>query len=239
MFYIQERDAIEFMAGLNDNAVTMTIADIPYDVINREGGIRNMDKGDADVMTFDLHEFVKQIMRVTSGSIYIFCSSEQVSGIRTQLDLDLTTRHCIWEKTNPSPMHGQRFWLSSIENCVFARKSNATFNEHCQSAVWRESVERSIKGHPTPKSVVLLKRLIEASSNAGDTVLDPCLGSGSTGLACKMTGRTFIGCDINPDYIVAARERIEALDINDNPWLKKLKKREKDAQQTTIVTNQR
>jgi len=227
MFSIQQRDAIDYMAGLDDNAVTMTIADIPYDVINREGGIRNMDKGDADVMTFDLHEFVKQIMRVTSGSIYIFCSSEQVSGIREQLALDLTTRHCIWEKTNPSPMHGQRFWLSSIENCVFARKSNATFNEHCKSSVWRESVERSIKGHPTPKSVLLLKRLVEASTNEGDIVLDPCLGSGSTGLACKMTGRIFIGCDINQDYVDAAAKRIEELDLTDNPWLRKLQKREK------------
>ena len=93
------RDAVQYLEGLIDNSVTMTIADIPYDVINREGGIRNMDKGDADVLTFDITEFVAQIMRVTSGSIYIFCSSEQVSAIRSQLDASLTTRHCIWEKT--------------------------------------------------------------------------------------------------------------------------------------------
>ena len=224
-FDITCKDAVEYLKGLADNSVTLTIADIPYDVINREGGIRNMDKGDADVLTFDLTDFVNEIMRVTSGSIYIFCSSEQVSGIRSQLDAKLTTRHCIWEKTNPSPMHGQRFWLSSIENCVFARKSNATFNEHCQSAVWRESVERSIKNHPTPKSVLLLKRLIEASTNPGDIVLDPCMGSGSTGLACKMTDRHFLGCDINPEYVEKAIERIESLDLNDNPWLKKLLRR--------------
>lgn len=225
-FSIECADAVEYLKSLDKNSVTCTIADIPYDVINREGGIRNMDKGDADVLTFDLIDFIDEIMRVTSGSIYIFCSSEQVSGIRSQLDASLTTRHCIWEKTNPSPMHGQRFWLSSIENCVFARKSNATFNEHCQSAVWRESVERSIKNHPTPKSVLLLRRLILASTNEGDTVLDPCLGSGSTGLACKMTGRNFIGCDINPEYVHNAIERINDLDLDNNPWLKKLKKRE-------------
>ncbi len=224
-FNIQCSDAIEYLQSLNDNSVKMTIADIPYDVINREGGIRNMNKGDADVLTFDIPDFVNELMRVTTGSIYIFCSSEQVSAIRSQLDAKLTTRHCIWEKTNPSPMHGQRFWLSSIENCVFARKSKATFNEHCKSSVWRESVERSIKGHPTPKPVLLLKRLIEASSNPGDTILDPCMGSGSTGLACKMTDRNFIGCDINPDYVLAAEQRIDLLDLDDNPWLKKLLKR--------------
>ena len=226
-YQIHHNDAVDYMRLLEDNAVTMTLTDIPYDVVNREGGIRNMDKGDADILTFDLHDFIAEIMRVTSGSIYIFCSSEQVSGIRAQLDKDLTTRHCIWEKTNPSPMHGQRFWLSSIENCVFARKSNATFNEHCQSAVWRESVERSIKDHPTPKSVLLMKRLIEASTNVGDIVLDPCMGSGSVGLACKMTNRDFWGCDINPEYVTKAITRIEELNLGNNPWLKKLLKRQK------------
>ena len=226
-YNILHSDAIDYMQRLDNNSVTMTLTDIPYGVINREGGIRNMDKGDADIMTFDLTQFVAQIMRVTSGSIYIFCSSEQVSGIRKQLDRDLTTRHCIWEKTNPSPMHGQRFWLSSIENCVFARKSKATFNEHCQSAVWRESVERSIKDHPTPKSILLMKRLIEASSNPGDTVLDPCMGSGSVGIACKMTNRDFLGSDINPMYVSKALQRIDELNLGDNPWIKKLLKREK------------
>ena len=70
-----------------------------------------------------------------------------------------------------------------------------------------------------------MKRLIEASSNEGDTVFDPCMGSGSTGLACKMTGRNFIGCDLNPEYVENAIQRIESLDLDDNPWLTKLKKR--------------
>ena len=70
-----------------------------------------------------------------------------------------------------------------------------------------------------------MKRLIEASSNEGGTVFDPCMGSGSVGLACKMSNRNFIGCDINPQYVEAAIQRINDLDLEDNPWRKKLKKR--------------
>ena len=229
-YLIQHTDCITLMQSMVNNAVTATITDIPYGVVNRDLGvinaIRSLDKGDADVMTFDLQKFLNEIVRVTSGSIYIFCSSEQVSEIRSTLVASkLTTRHCFWEKTDPSPFNGQHFWLSSIENCIFARKSKATFNEFCKSPVWRESIERFIKDHPTPKSVLLLKRLIEASTNPGDVVLDPCMGSGSTGLACKMTEREFIGGDINEDYVNAAIERIESLDVTDNPWLRKLAKR--------------
>ena len=56
--HLELNDAINYMASLQDNAVTLTITDIPYGVINREGGIRNMDKGDADILTFNLHDFI-------------------------------------------------------------------------------------------------------------------------------------------------------------------------------------
>lgn len=207
------------MKTMEDNSIVLTLTDIPYDVINREGGIRNLDKGNADVLTFDLQTFCDEIIRVTKGSIYVFCSTEQVSFIRkTFVDAGLSTRLCIWEKTNPSPMHGDKFWLSSIECCVFARKAKATFNEHCSSAVWREAVERKITHHPTPKPIKLLARIIKASSNAGDLVFDPCSGSGSTGMACKLIGRDFVGCDVDENYIKLATDWIEDMDVSTNPW---------------------
>ena len=230
-YSLQHSDCISMMQSMDNNSVDLFITDIPYDVVNRSQGnldkMGSLDKGDADILTFDLDTFLNEAIRITSGSIYIFCSSEQAGVIRGSLaNAKLTTRHCIWEKPDYPPINGQYFWLSSIENCIFARKSKSTFNEFCQSVVWRENIERSLKDHPTPKPVLLMKRLIEASSNAGDTVFDPCMGSGSVGLACKMTDRNFIGCDINPEYVTAAAERIETLDLDDNPWLKKLKKRE-------------
>ena len=212
MLEFHHEDCITFMKKLDDNSVDLTLTDIPYDVVNNyECGIREYNKGNADVLTFDLRTFIEETIRITKKSIYVFCSTEQVSQLRGEYaKAGLSTRLCIWEKTNPAPVHGDKFWLSSLECCVFARKSKATFNEHCSSAVWRESIEKQIKHHPTPKPVKLLSRLIKASTTPDDTVFDPCMGSGSTGMAAKATRRNFIGCDLDPDYVKKASEWIDS-----------------------------
>ena len=212
MIQLHNNDCMSVFPQMEYNSVNLTLTDIPYDEVNRKsGGLRNLDKSHADIITFPLDDFIDEVVRVTSGSIYIFCGSVQVSHIRDRLiEHKLSVRHCIWEKTNPSPMNGQHIWLSSIENCVFAKKSGATFNEHCQSAVWRCSVER-YKDHPTPKPVKLMTRLIEASSNVGDTVFDPCMGSGAVGVAAKQCGRDFIGVEMNKDYFDLTQERINGM----------------------------
>ena len=64
------------------------------------------------------------------------------------------------------------------------------------------------KTHPTEKPVELLKVLIENSSNAGDIVLDPFMGTGSTGEACIQTGRKFIGIEIDREYYNIAENRL-------------------------------
>lgn len=63
--------------------------------------------------------------------------------------------------------------------------------------------------HPTAKPVELLEWLIKTYSNEGDTVLDFCMGSGSTGVACVNTKRNFIGIEINEKYFEKAKERIK------------------------------
>lgn len=213
MLEFHHEDCITFMKKLDDNSVDLTLTDIPYDVVNNyECGIREYNKGNADVLTFDLQTFIEETIRITKKSIYVFCSTEQVSQLRSEyVKAKLSTRLCIWEKTNPAPVHGDKFWLSSLECCVFARKSKATFNEHCSSAVWRESIEKQIKHHPTPKPVKLLSRLIKASTLPDDIVFDPCMGSGSTGMAAKATRRNFIGCDLDADYVKKASEWIDSL----------------------------
>ena len=64
------------------------------------------------------------------------------------------------------------------------------------------------KFHPTQKPIALLKYLIKTYTNEGDTVLDNCMGSGSTGVACKELNRNFIGIEINEDYFNIAKKRI-------------------------------
>ena len=63
--------------------------------------------------------------------------------------------------------------------------------------------------HPTQKPVALLEYLIKTYTNEGETVLDNCMGSGSTGVACVNTGRSFIGMELNEEYFNIAKQRIE------------------------------
>lgn len=64
--------------------------------------------------------------------------------------------------------------------------------------------------HPTEKPVAFCESLIKTYSNPGDTVLDNCMGSGPTGVACVRTGRRFIGMELDETYFAIAKERIEA-----------------------------
>lgn len=70
------------------------------------------------------------------------------------------------------------------------------------------------KLHPTQKPVALLEYLIKTYTNEGAWVLDNCMGSGSTGVACMNTNRNFIGFELNEDYFNIAKERIEAIEHN-------------------------
>lgn len=63
--------------------------------------------------------------------------------------------------------------------------------------------------HPTQKPVALLEYLIKTYTNEGETVLDSCMGSGSTGVACVNTGRKFIGIELNSNYYEIAQKRID------------------------------
>jgi DNA modification methylase len=63
--------------------------------------------------------------------------------------------------------------------------------------------------HPTQKPLEVLLTLVQWLTNEGDTVLDPFMGSGTTGVACVQTGRNFIGIEIDPGYFEIAKQRIE------------------------------
>ena len=64
--------------------------------------------------------------------------------------------------------------------------------------------------HPTQKPVALMEYLIKTYTNEGETVLDNCMGSGTTGVACLNTGRNFIGIELDDKYFEIAKERIES-----------------------------
>ena len=71
---IVQQDCIDFMKNnMNNKLVDLTLTDIPYDVVNRKSnGLRNLDKGKADYLTFDINSFLDEIYRVTRKSIIVF-----------------------------------------------------------------------------------------------------------------------------------------------------------------------
>jgi len=87
-----------------------------------------------------------------------------------------------------------------------------TFNNPGKvSSVWPGPPAKK-NGHETPKPEWLLRRIIEATSNPGDVVLDIFMGSGTTAVAAKKLGRRYFGCDISEDYVKMARERVAKID---------------------------
>ena len=210
---IIQGDCLEVMKTLPDNSVDLTLTDIPYGVINRaSSGLRNLDKGNADIMTFEISDFLKEIDRLTTGTIIVFCGNEQYSEIyrffySKQKLKKGTVRQIIWAKKNPSPMNGQYIYLSGTENAVWFKKRGGTFNAHCKKNVFQHPVGRS-KLHPTEKNHELLKELILDNSNEGQIVFDPCCGSGSHLLVAKEASRNYMGIEISEEYCNIARERL-------------------------------
>lgn len=195
---------------------SLVLTDPPYNGINREtGGLRSIDKGAADSQPVDLTALVTALSATGAHTVYGWCSSEQLSEWLVALHgRGFTTRTGVWWKTNPSPMNGEALWLSALEVCAFGRRANATFNRHCEGAVWRGPVA-SANGHPTPKPVWLMQTQVQASSNPGDLVLDPFAGSGATLYAAKALNRRAVGIEMDERYCEIAARRLsqEVLDL--------------------------
>lgn len=194
--------------------VRMLLTDIPYGEVNRQdNGLRNLDKGSADLVTFEINDFLNHIW--DSADIFvIFCGAEQMSSIYSffaskQKNKKGTVRQLVWCKTNPSPMNGEYIYLSGTENAVWFKKSNTgKMNTKCKKNYFITPTGRS-KLHPTEKNHSLLQELILDNSNEGDTILDTCMGSGSTGVVALKNNRKFIGIELDKKYFDIAKERIE------------------------------
>lgn len=207
---IFEGNCIEVMKELENDSVDFLLTDIPYAVVSRNSnGLRNLNKDKADILTFNLNDFLKESYRVTKNSLCIFCSKEQFSDIYDFFAREKgTVRPIIWEKTNPSPMNGQYIYLSGVEFAVWFKKSGAkTFNAYCKNTVFKyPNGKRTF--HPTQKNLNLFEELITDNTNKGDIVFDPCMGSGTTAIAAIKTQREWVGCELDSYYYVKAKERI-------------------------------
>ena len=207
-------DCMEIMSNIKQEGVfDVTITDIPYAKVNRkDNGLRSLDKSNADILTFDIKTFLKEIYRLTKGTIIIFCGNEQYSTIYDYFSTKSvakqgTTRQIIWHKTNPSPMNGQHMYLNATEKAVWFKKRGSTYNAHCKHNVFDYPTGRS-KIHPTEKNHELIKDLILDNSNEGDIIFDPCAGSLAHCLVAKENGRRYVGCELNKEYFDNGIERL-------------------------------
>ncbi|WP_298286339.1 site-specific DNA-methyltransferase [Novosphingobium sp.] len=165
------------------------------------------------------------------GSIWVIGSYHNIFRVGTILqDLGFwILNDIIWRKANPMPnFKGTRF-TNAHETLIWASKSEKskyTFNYRAMKTLNDELQMRSdwvlpicsgperlrrngTKAHPTQKPEALLYRVMLATTNKGDVVLDPFFGTGTTGAVAKRLGRDWIGCEREDDYIEVALERIE------------------------------
>ena len=204
-------DCLEIMKDIPKQRMLLT--DIPYEEVNRkDNGLRNLNKDKADIKTFDLDIFLNTIYDKADIFI-IFCGNEQYSTIykffsTKQKEKKGTVRQIIWAKSNPSPMNGEYIYLSGTENAVWFKKSGTgKMNCKCKKNYFIHSTGSS-KYHPTEKNHKLLEELILDNTNENDTIIDCCMGSGSTGIVALQNNRNFIGIELSEEYYNIAVRRI-------------------------------
>lgn len=215
------RKAGEFkQQGLKVNHI---ITDPPYNIsksnhfshMHRQGiDFGEWDKG------FDLTGWIADYAELLdrNGSMIIFCSWNNLSDIIRKLNAcDMTEKDLIvWQKSNPMPRNVNRRYVQDREYAIWAVKKKAkwVFNKPEDKPYLRSLFETAtVLGkertkHPTQKSLALMEELIRIHTNEGETVLDPFMGSGTTGVACMKLGRNFIGIEKDQEYFKIASDRI-------------------------------
>lgn len=111
----------------------------------------------------------------------------------------------IWQKNNATP---NRWYMKNVEYVVFARKGPARAINNRGAKTCHAFGNVRGKTHPTEKPVALMEHYILNSSQPGDVVLDPFMGTGATGVAALKNGRRFIGAEIDPAYFETASKRL-------------------------------
>jgi modification methylase len=183
-----------------------------------------------------LHVWLTECRRVLKpdGAIWVIGSYHNIFRLGVALqDLGFWIQNdVIWRKANPMPnFRGKRF-TNAHETLIWAardQKSKVTFNYEAMKASnddvqmrsdWllpiccgpeRLKDEDGRKAHPTQKPEALLRRVILASTNPGDIVLDPFFGTGTTGAVARRLRRRWIGIERDSNYVRAAQERINRI----------------------------
>ena len=228
---ILNENCIKGMGGILADGVSidLVVADPPY-VISRKSNFHTMkDRKNARTGTnfgswdeeFDNAEWIEKSFDVLrdGGSLIVFNDFKKVSEI-----ISIANRAgfefkdvIVWEKTNPMPRNRDRRYVPSLELMMWFVKSKRArwvFNRQevsYQSPVMRYASESGgafKRYHPTQKPVKLIEEIIKVHSHAGDLVLDPFMGSGTTAISALNTGRDYVGFELDEEYFDILNERI-------------------------------
>ena len=155
------------------------------------------------------------------GTIWVTGTTHNIFDIKNQIEKIgfKIINIIIWHKTNPPPLIYKNKFKFSYEFIIWASKNKHNvfnykdlFSIKKRERFFKSATEEKIFGyHPTQKPECLLKRIIIASTNENDIILDPFMGSGTTGFVAKKLKRRFIGIEKDENYFKIAMKRINSL----------------------------
>jgi site-specific DNA-methyltransferase (adenine-specific) len=215
-------DCLEVMETLGP--VSHVISDPPYEArmqeLHAQFKLRRTDGGQQrKALNFqsiaEVREpFLDRAKPLNQGWLLAFCNVEGVGEWQhaiLQRDMKFKTT-CIWVKPDATPkLNGQGPALSyECITTTWCGKGHARWNAGGKRGVYTHLTnQRDRDGrHPTEKPIPLMAELLADFTNAGETILDPFMGSGTTGVACARMGRKFIGIELDAKFFDIACERI-------------------------------
>ena len=199
------------------------VSDPPYGIEHRFGEVAKSPKG-ARRLAFDfdgphVNEMVFDVVAATAemaDAHFWFCGLHQVSPIAGVLrSAGLVEKPAAWVKKCPPPPKPGNWWPSAFEHAVYAYRAGAWFGDNDptrRNVFVADGYRHGVPGkenHPTQKPLGLMERIVTAICPLGGTVLDPFMGSASTGVAAILHGRRFIGVEIDRAHFDTACERME------------------------------
>lgn len=228
-YEIHNADAFEYIQKIPENSIDFILTDPPYNLSSYSTGNMEFDwrtdinndiaewDGNFDPLSMK-DEFLRTLK--PTGNIFAFCSYNLIGRWHEIFDPIFDTfQFFVWHKTNPVPKIRRAGFLNSCELIVCMWNKGHTWNFTKQSEMHNFYESPICMGnerlkepkHPTQKPVELLKHIIKVASNKGDTVFDPFMGVGSTGVAALEMGRKFIGVEIEKKYFKAAERRLKCI----------------------------
>ena len=212
MYRLLNDDCMEVMKGIGDSKIDMILTDPPYGMSFQSSRRKEAYKKIANDSCLDwVDEFARQCYRVAKDNTahYIFTSWHHVDVFKQAFEKHFKVKNIlVWVKNNHGSGDLKGDFAPKHELILFLHKGRKLYNGKRVNNIL-EYAKTGNKHHPTEKPVDMLEFMLEKFSSEGDWVLDPFMGSGSTGVACRNTSRNFAGIELDEDYFNIAKKRIE------------------------------